>query len=123
MARPPIAGWFDSTIRVWRPIVTQDALSVEERDYVVIDTYGAAINRSSMNVAQQGGGMAPVGTVRWYGEITITVEPRDVCEVLTGPDAGRLWEVNEPVTRPRNHHAQVDCIEWNGSLPTLDPGS
>jgi hypothetical protein len=115
--RPPISGWFDSTIRIWRPVPTTDNLGVEERDYVVIDTYGACINRSNMNEAQQGGGMTPVGTIRWYGEPTINVLPRDVCEVLTGPDGGRTWEVNEPVTHPRGHHSQVDCIEFHGTLP------
>lgn len=115
--RPPISGWFDSTIRIWRPDTVTDDLKVEERYYSIIDTYGAAINRSNMNVALQGGGMAPVGTIRWYGEPTIDVQPRDVCEVLTGPDSGRTWEVNEPVTHPRGHHSQVDCIEFHGVLP------
>lgn len=118
--RPSITRWFDSTIRVWRPTVTKDDLQVETREYVVVAEYGAAINRSSMSEAQQGGGMIPVGSVRWYGEATINVEARDVCEVLTGPDSGRTWEVNQPPVRPRGHHTQVDCVEWHGILPTTD---
>lgn len=118
--RPSVTGWFDSTIRVWRPIVNKDALGVEERTFVVVDTYGAAINRSATSEAPQSGGLAPAGTLRWYGEYTITVEPRDICEVLTGPDSGHTWEVNKIPTRPRNHHTQVDCIQWHGILPTDD---
>lgn len=120
MPRPPIDGWFDSTIRIWRPETTKDAVGVEERTYVVVDTYGAAVNRSTTSEAQQGGGMASAGSIRWYGKPTINVLPRDVCEVLTGPDNGRTWEVNSEPVRPRNHHTQVDCVEWHGILPTSD---
>jgi hypothetical protein len=118
--RPPISGWFDSTIRVWRPTTVKDELQAESRTYVEVDTYGAAINRSKMSEAFQGGGMTPVGSLRWYGEPTIDVQPRDVCEILTGPDSGLSWEVNAPPVRPRGHHTQVDCIEWHGVLPTAD---
>lgn len=119
MPRPPIAGWFDSMIRVWRPTTTKDAVGVEERTYTMVGEYGAAVNRSATSEAQQGGGMASVGSIRWYGKPDIDILPRDVCDVYSGPDSGRTWEVNAEPVRPRGHHTQVDCIEWHGILPTV----
>jgi hypothetical protein len=118
--RPSIAGWFDSTIRIRRPTPTLDVLKVESLEYTVIDTVGAKINRSKTPVVPTSGGEAPNGTIRWYGLVSIDVQPRDICEVLTGPDAGRTWEVNELPVRPSNHHTQVDCVEWHGELPDVE---
>lgn len=117
MARPSIAGWFDSRIRIWRPTTTKDALATEERIYVVSSVVECAINRSTTTNALQDGGNARVGTIRWYGLPTIDVQPRDVCEIISGPDAGTTWEVDAEPVHPRGHHTQVDCFEWNGVLP------
>ena len=118
--RPAISGMFDSEIRIWRPAFVRDSVGMEDTTYTPVGEVGAAINRSRAPETDVGAGHAPTGSIRWYGLPTIDVQPRDVCEVIAGPDAGRLWEVNEPPTRPRGHHTQVDCIEWNGKLPTLD---
>ena len=123
MPRPSIAGWFDSEIRVWRASVDTDTLGVESRTYTVIGTYGAAVNRAKMSVGQAAGGLEPIGTLRWYGLPTISVLPRDIAEVITGPDAGHTWEVDQIKVRPRLHHTQVDCVEWHGTLPDLEESS
>lgn len=115
--RPDIKHLFDHTIRVWRPIVNKDDVGVEERDYEVVAVYGAKLNRSTTSDVPQAGGLAEVGTLRWYGEPTIDVAPRYICDVLTGPDSGHQWEVKSLPVRPRGHHTQVDCIEWHGTLP------
>jgi hypothetical protein len=115
--RPAISGMFDSEIRIWRPAETKDSVGVEERDYTPIAIVGCFINRPRGLEAETGAGLAPSGGTRWYGLPTIDVQPRDVCEVISGPEQGKLFEVNEPPVRPKNHHTQVDCIEWNGTLP------
>lgn len=121
MARPSISGMFDSRIRIWRPTVdTSDATAVEQRTYTPLATVDAAINRSRTPQVQQSGGMQDSGIIRWYGLSTIDVQVRDVCEVVSGPDSGRTWEVNEEPVHPRAHHTQVDCVEWHGVLPTED---
>lgn len=117
--RPSIAGMFDQKIRIWRPAETKDDVGVEERDYQPLAIVDCFINRARAPEGETGAGLAPVGAVRWYGLASIDVQPRDVCEVVEGPDTGRTWEVNEPPVRPKNHHTQVDCIEWNGQLPDL----
>lgn len=115
--RPSIAGMLDCQIQIWRPVTADDAIGVEERTYTPLATVDAFINRPRTPVANLGAGLAPIGSTRWYGLPTIDVQPRDVCEVVSGPEVGKLFEVNEPPVRPKNHHTQVDCIEWNGVLP------
>lgn len=117
MARPTIDHLLDSQIQLWRPTRTKDAIGVEQETLVQSSVVDAFLNRPSQPVGDVGGGMAPVGSVRWYGKPTIDVQVRDICEVIIGPETGKVFEVNEPPVRPKNHHTQVDCIEWNGNLP------
>lgn len=121
MPRPSVSGMFDSTIRVWRPTTTTSGPAIEKREYAIVGVFGAAINRSRTPQSPQDGGLARSGIIRWYGLPTIDVQERDLCDVLTGPDAGAMWEINERPTRPRDHHTQVDCVEFNGVRPPL-PG-
>lgn len=117
MPRPSISGWFDSTIRIWRPTTGTSGPGIESRTYAVVATVGAVINRSRTPNTPGDAGLQRSGIIRWYGLPTIDVQERDVAEVVTGPDAGARWEVNEKPTHPRNHHTQVDCVEFNGVLP------
>jgi len=123
MTRPSITGWFDSTIRIWRPSVTRSGPGIDTRNLSPIAVVGAVINRSRTPEAPQDGGLARSGIIRWYGKANIDIQQRDVVQVLTGPDAGRTWEVNEQPVRPRGHHTQVDCVEWNGVLPAIEETS
>lgn len=117
MPRPAITGMLDCQMQIWRPNVTDDSIGVEERQYTPVGIVDAFINRPREPIVPVGGGSAPTGAVRWYGRATIDVQPRDICEVISGPESGKTFEVNEPPVRPKNHHTQVDCIEWNGVLP------
>lgn len=119
MPRPTIDHLLDIQIEIWRPIKNKDAIGVEERGYAPIAVVAAAINRAAMAEANLGGGLAPIGALRWYGRPDIDPQKRDVCLILTGPEAGKTFEVNAPPVRPKNHHTQVDCIEWNGKLPEV----
>lgn len=117
--RPSIARMLDCQIKIWRPTTTDDSIGVEEREYTPLATVDAFINRPRGAQSEVGGGLGAVGGTRWYGLPTIDVQVRDVCEVVSGPETGKLFEVNEPPVRPKNHHTQVDCIEWNGFLPEV----
>lgn len=120
MAAPSIARLFDHTLRVWRPAPSQDDVGFEARTYsVVAALLGCALNRSDAPVVDIGPGMLPVGSRRFYLEPDADVQARDVLELLSGPDAPGRWEINEPPTRPRGHHTQVDCIAWHGVLPAV----
>lgn len=120
MPRPAVTGMFDSSIRIWRGTPSTDAIAAQSIAYTPIATVGAAINRSRSPLTPSDGGVAPSGIIRWYGEASIDIQHRDLCEVVSGPDAGKTWEVNEIPVRPRGHHVQVDCVEWNGVLPLED---
>lgn len=118
MPRPTIDHLLDTTIQIWRPTVLSDSIGVEERQYVALpDTIDAVLNRAAMQEANIGAGLAPVGNLRWYGRPDIDVRKRDVVLIIDGPEAGKTFEVNAPPVRPKGHHTQVDCIEWNGILP------
>jgi hypothetical protein len=117
--RPTIKHWQDATIRIWRANIVRDDLGTELRDYFVVNTYPAAINRSNMAVVPSDGGLASKGKVRWYGDYGIDVQQRDICEVMTGPETGNTWEVNQSPSHPQSSHTQVDCIEYHGGLPNL----
>lgn len=117
---PSVERMFDHTIRVWGARTSRDDLGAEQREYRVLGVYGAKVNRSTAPVADVGAGLAPTGRLRLYTLIDVDILPRDVIELVSGPDAPGNWEVDQPVTRPRAHHAQVDCIAWHGVLPETD---
>lgn len=119
MPRPTIDHLLDTQIQIWRPIKAKDTIGVEERTYAPFAVYAAVLNRAAMAEANVGGGLAPLGSLRWYGRPDINVQPRDICEIIDGPEAGKTFEINSPPVRPKNHHTQVDCIEWNGKLPDI----
>lgn len=119
MAAPAIERLFDSTVRIWRATPERSALGVEERTYfVVIVSAGAKVNRSTAPEADGGPGLQPTGGRRIYMKPDVDVQSRDLVELVTGADAPQFWEVNEPPTRPQDHHTQLDCIAWNGETPT-----
>jgi hypothetical protein len=118
MPRPTIDHLLDQQIQLWRPSTAQDSVGVEERGYVAADVVAAKINAPVLpSEAAQGGGMAEVLRVRWYGRPDVDVRERDVCEVVAGPETGKRYEVNAKPVRMMGHHTQVDCVEFNGSLP------
>jgi hypothetical protein len=120
-SRPLIDRLLDCQIRIWRPTTTNDTIGVEEREYAPSSVVDAFLNRPVEPETPSEGGLAPTGGVRWYGRPDIDVLPRDLCEVLSGPEEGKIFEVNAPPVRPKSHHTQVDCIEWNGVLPPITP--
>lgn len=114
--RPTIDHLFDQTLRVWRPTVTKSDLGVEETSYSIVATLGAAVNRAVDPVADVGAGLAPVGRRRFFLRPDVNVQTRDVLEITVGSEAPGKWEVDQPPSRPRSHHTQVDAVAWHGEL-------
>ncbi len=120
MGRPTVDHLFNSQVRVWRYGVEKDNLGAERRVYTPDPTlHGASINRSVAPSTDAGAGIAPVGRLRLYVRPDLVVEPRDVLQVVEGPEAGLNWEVDDPPTHPRGHHTQLDVIAWHGDLPPV----
>ena len=112
-----VAEFGDTTVRIWRPTSSQDAMGVEVRTLAPIGTAIAVVNRPTAPTGQVAGGLAPIGTERLYFDPDVDVRERDVLEFVAGPDVGRRLEVDEPPTRPQGEHLQVDTILWHGTLP------
>jgi hypothetical protein len=121
MARPTIDHLFDHTVRVWRPTSSKGRLGQEERTYAHVINGRAALNRAVDPVAPVAAGLAPTGRIRIYLRPDANVQERDVIQIVTGPDAPGTWEIDQPPTRPRGHHTQVDAIAWHGVLPEYEP--
>jgi hypothetical protein len=111
----------DHTVRVWRPVTVPDAIGADQRTYAPVgEPEPAKVNRNVAPTGDAGPGFAAIGRRRLYMKPGVDVEERDVLELVTGPDAPQTLEVDEPPTRPRGHHCQVDCILWRGQLPELE---
>lgn len=114
---PRIDRLFDHTVRVWRPVRVKDNLGAQQTTYQNVATIGVAVNRSAAPMGgTSGGGLAPVGRIRMYARPDADVQPRDILEFLTGGSSVGTWEIDEPPSRPKNHHTQLDCAKWNGIL-------
>ena len=120
---PTIASLFDHTCRVWRAVATKDGLGIESRGYAVVYEGGCCVTRSTAPVSPVGGGLAPLGRRRIYLLPDAVVDYRDILELVTGPETQQrprpTWEVDEPPTRPRDHHTQCDVATWRGTLPAV----
>lgn len=116
---PEIDSLFDHDVKIWRPTRERSTLGVEERTYQVhIAEARCKVNRSTAPSADTGPGMQPTGARRLYMRPDVDVKPRDLVELVTGPDAPQFWEVDQLPSLPRGHHMQLDCIAWNGVRPT-----
>lgn len=124
MTPPRIDRLFDHVVRIWRPATAPSSrLGVETRNYAIVGQAGAALNRNVSPEGDVGPGMMPIGRRRLYMRPDANVKARDVVEIIEGPEAagvdGKTWEVDQPPTRPRGHHTQVDAVAWNGVLPPI----
>lgn len=110
----------DTTVRIWRPVTVQDRFGTERSEYVPVGTALAKVNRATAPLADVGPGLSAQGRRRLYFQPEVDVRIRDVLELIAGPDAPQRLEADEPPTRPRDHHCQVDCLLWRGELPAVE---
>ena len=122
MPRPTIDHLFDHTLKIWRPIPSQDGLGGEQQAHVLVANIGAAINRPAIGAGDTGGsGLAPVGGTRMYLRPDANVKQRDIVQIVSGPHSpSGLWEIDGLPVIPRGHHTEISCIKWHG---TLNPSS
>jgi hypothetical protein len=111
------AHLLDHRVQVWRRTTTLGDLREEIRAWAkVCQPIRCAVNRPSASLSDAGAGLAPEGLRRVYANPDEDVEPRDVLQFVTGPDAPGTFEVDAPVTRPRGHHLEATCRLWKGKL-------
>jgi hypothetical protein len=113
-----ISHLYDHTVALWRKVETLGEAGVTEKTFALADRFGVKMNRKNVQLMQDGAGIVDVGMRKVYTELGPTVLRRDLVELLTGPDAPALLEV-ENVTRPRGHHIEIHCSEYKGDEPVL----
>lgn len=112
-----LATFLDHDAQIWRPTVTLGPRREEVRSYAKLGgEVRAGIRRPTARVGDAGPGLAPIGERVFYFQPEVDVEPRDIIELLSGPDAPGTWEVDSPPTRPRGHHVELTTRHWLGVL-------
>lgn len=112
------AALLDHEVRIWARQVTLGRLREEIVTYTAQTTLvPGACRRPTAPVASIGAGLDPVGERVVYLPATASLQPRDLVELVTGPEAPNVLEVNQPPTRPRGHHTELSCRFWHGTLP------
>jgi len=115
---------YDHRIRIWRPTASRGPLREETRSYAIVleppSIFNATVRRPTARLANPGPGLAPVGERKVYCASETPVQARDVVELVSGPEAPSLLEVDEPPTRPRGHHTELTCRFFVGAAPTED---
>jgi hypothetical protein len=111
----------DHRVRIYRRAAQLDAeLRSETLSYQPVAAAparnNAKLNRPRARTGDVGPGSAPIGERTVYMDAGADVEERDVLQVLSGPDAPCLLEVDGPPTRPRGHHVELACRLFNGTL-------
>lgn len=119
MPRPRVARMFDHTARIWRP--TRSLGPLRERTDVLEQAgdFACAVTRPSARLGNPGPGLTTIGERMVYAETSVDLRPRDVLEILTGPEAGRTVEIDEQPTNVRGHHLEARTRLWSGTLPSL----
>lgn len=123
MAR--IAHLFDHTCVIWHQTET---LGASRETIKSFPTYtgplGCKVNRKNAVLQEAGPGIADSGERRIYLEKGPSVKKRDLVELVTGPDAHALLEV-ESATVPSHslglegHHLEIRATEYLGAEPEL----
>jgi hypothetical protein len=117
--RPDIAHLLDHTANIRRPVeslgVARETRLVHAYAHVAV---ACAVNRKRTVLTEAHGGITPAGGRSAYFQAGITLQERDVVQLLTGPEAPALLEVESRAT-PRGHHVEVSVTEFHGKL--VDP--
>jgi hypothetical protein len=113
------ASLLDHQARVWR----LDETLGDHRETVhdrapVYDSVPCTLKRMRAVLSDAGPGLVPSGERTVYFLPAVTLEQRDVVELISGPDAPATLEV-ESSSKPRGHHVEARCTEFHGKLPEL----
>ena len=106
-ADPPVRNEFGDVVDGFESVPVPDGLNARaDQDW-----------RGSLT--DHGPGEQQAAMRRWFLVLGFDAEERDVLEVESGPEAGKLLRV-ESVTKPTNpyavHHLEVNVTVWHGSV-------
>lgn len=109
----------DHTARIWR---RTEALGTYRQTTIAYDivypSLRCTLRRKRAMLSDAGPGMVDVGERTVYFRPRVTLEERDLVELVTGPDAPDWLEV-ESRSKPRGHHVEARCTEFHGVGPEV----
>lgn len=114
--RVSIAHLLDHSVRIHRPTITRGAVQEELTTYTAGALTPAGVRRPRARYGDAGPGTGPIGERVVYFDAGVDVLARDVIELVSGPDAPGLFEVDAPPTSPRGHHIECTCRHFVGRL-------
>ena len=109
----------DHTARVWRR--GEELGTYRETSIFYVVVYPAArctLKRKAALLAEAGPGIVDVGQRTLYFLPGVTLQKRDLVELVTGADAPDWLEV-ESRSKPRGHHVEARCSEYHGPTPEV----
>jgi len=122
MPRPSISRLFDHVARQLRPGDDLGSMREQVGTLAEVGTFRCAVNRPSARLGDTGPGLTNVGERMIYAEVSIDLRPRDVLQLITGPEAGLAIEVDEQPTNVRGHHLEARCRIFAGDVEPADAG-
>lgn len=106
-ADPPLKDEFGDVVDAFDPVPVPDGLNARPNQLW------------SGNLQDHGPGEQQGAMRQWFLVLGFDAQERDVLEVESGPEAGKLLRV-ESVTKPTNpfavHHLEVNVTVWHGSV-------
>ena len=109
----------DHTARIWRRMESLGTYRETVASYeVVYALVPCTLRRKQALLADSGPGLVDVGQRTVYFLPTVTLEERDLVELVTGPDAPDWLEV-ESRSKPRGHHVEAKTSEYHGETPEI----
>lgn len=114
-----IAHLADHTAIIWHKLETLGPARETEKSFPTFSgPFDCKADRKKAIQSDAGPGMWGAGLRTIFFDIGPAIGDRDLVELVTGPDAPAMLEV-ESVTRPRDHHIEVRVSEYRGAYPDL----
>lgn len=111
------AGALRSRARIRRPVETRDQHRNTVVTWSVSEMIWVAMRPPRRMLASTGAGEQADGTMEVEMRDRVTVNMRDILEVISGPEAGTNWRVTTPPHRPGRGDLFALVEVYNGPLP------
>jgi hypothetical protein len=109
----------DHTARVWRRAETLGTYAETTVSYTLVyNAIRCTLRRKRAVLSEAGPGTVDVGERTVYFLPAVTLEEKDLVELVTGPDAPD-WMAVESRAKPRGHHIEARCVEYHGPTPEM----
>jgi hypothetical protein len=110
----------DHTARIWRRTEALGTYQETTASYsLAYASVPCTLRRKRAVLSEAGPGTVDVGERTVYFKPAVTLEEKDLVELVTGPDSPDWMEV-ESRAKPRGHHIEARCVEFHGITPEME---